>query len=205
MENISLHIFEHFFGHPASVCHTLVFIISMWFFAQPGRERILQGNALFCASLIPYAYVNEAMVALLAANLVLVYCSYQLFLRHRMRLYWAYQDAALLSLVCCIGAILLYQNIYDLLAVLAFVLGRSGECLTKAHMTRILYLTGAILWLVYGVANGIWANVFAQFVFASTIWLSMIRHQDLNLWRTDWIARPVATPLPQSITNKADK
>lgn len=202
MEHLGLHITEQFFGHPASVCHTLTFIVSMWFFAQHEREKILQGNALFCAGLIPYAYMNDAMVALLAASLILGYCSYRLFLRHRIRLYWAYQDATLLSLVCCVGAILLYQNIFDILAVLAFVLGRGGECLTRAHMTRLLYLTGALLWLVYGVAHGIWANVFAQFIFASTVWLAMIRYQDLNLWRSYWIARPVSTSVPQSISNE---
>ena len=69
-------------------------------------------------------------------------------------------------------------------------------------MTRLLYLTGALLWLVYGVAHGIWANVFAQFIFASTVWLAMIRYQDLHLWRTEWIARPVATPVHQSMSNK---
>ena len=111
MEHISLHIFEQFFGHPASVCHTLTFIVSMWFFAHREREKILQGNALFCAGLIPYDYMNDAMVALLAASLILGYCSYQLFLRHRIRLYWVYQDAALLSLVCCVGAVAVPKHI----------------------------------------------------------------------------------------------
>lgn len=182
-------IVEHFFGHPTALLHTITFLLSMWFFAQEKRRLILTGNLIFCVGLLPYLVYMQVFASLFCVSLIVLYCLYQLFLKQKINLLHKHQDSIVLSAICIMGVAILYSGPFDIIAALAFIFGRAGETVNKEPQTRFLYISGALLWMGFGIYHGLWPNVLAQAVFSTTIAYGILKYNDFSYWKSNLIAQ----------------
>tara|TARA_Y100001001_G_scaffold159316_1_gene180102 strand:+ start:807 stop:1301 length:495 start_codon:yes stop_codon:yes gene_type:complete len=161
----------------------------MWFFAQEKRDLLLTGNLIFCFGLLPYLVYMQVFASLFCVSLIVVYCLYQLFLKHRIHVFYKHQDSLVLSAICIMGVAVLYSGPLDVIAALAFILGRAGESVNKEPQTRFLYISGALLWMTFGIYHGMWSNVLAQAVFSTTIAYGILKYNDISYWKSGVMAQ----------------
>lgn len=81
--------------------------------------------------------------------------------------------------IVALGGVVLYQSVLDLVPIAAFAIARLGDALSTPRLMRFAYIGSGVLFLTFAFLSGVNSLVGTQMVLLTSLFLAVIRYEDL--------------------------